>query len=85
MVVKLPPVPWKEVFLAFFLLFAGVICVLFGSGLFSKVDRMDAIPYIILGIICLIPGVYHVGIFILACRKVPGYTFDMLPASGSHL
>lgn len=39
----------------------------------------EAFVYALLGTLVFIPGSYHLFVYVQLLRKVPGYTYDMIP------
>ena len=72
-------IPWKTVFLTLFLTTAGIIFVGVGLSQYFKKGLTDAFLYFLLGTMVAIPGVFYGFIFVAACRRWPGYTYEMIP------
>eukprot|EP00922_Rhytidocystis_sp_ex-Travisia-forbesii_P046726 GHVS01069664.1.p1 GENE.GHVS01069664.1~~GHVS01069664.1.p1 ORF type:complete len:261 (-),score=48.64 GHVS01069664.1:1067-1849(-) len=48
----------------------------------SPPSSIDALPYVIYGILLVVPGFYHMVLFILATFKVKGFAYSMIAFSG---
>lgn len=76
-------IPYRAIALAAFLLVAGstalIVSLLSMTGhiTFTPIDG----PYVLLGLglVMLIPGLYHIRIAVYAFRQYPGYSFDDIP------
>jgi hypothetical protein len=51
-----------------------------GLGVFLASGLHEALPYLIIGGVCLIPGVYHSVILYRAWRGHRGFTYSMIPS-----
>ena len=79
--VRLKP-PLKSIALALFLFVVGSIMLVLGSLMLAGIighygDR--AVPLLVIGTICFIPGFYNVRIAYLAWKGYRGYSFDDIP------
>jgi hypothetical protein len=63
---------------AVFLLVVGVLFSSIGIWLALTKSLSDAVPFLTIGGIGFIPGIYHVGIVVRACLGHPGDTYDMM-------
>ena len=72
-------IPWKTFFLTLFLTSAGIIFLSVGLSQYFKKGLTESIPYVLLGGMVSIPGVFYGFIFIAACRRWPGYSYEMIP------
>lgn len=73
--------PWKELALSVGLFLGGTTLLLFGIGMAYFQDASEALPLFMLGALLFIPGSYHSFIFLMIFRKVPGYSYDMIPGA----
>mmetsp|Transcript_819 Transcript_819/g.1744 ORF Transcript_819/g.1744 Transcript_819/m.1744 type:complete len:97 (-) Transcript_819:87-377(-) len=73
-----PKVPWKDLALSVFLLVVGIVFIGASVVTFWVDSLYEAMPFFLLGALCLIPGAYHSFIFLMVFRKVPGWSFDMI-------
>lgn len=73
-----PDKPYRKICMSICLTIIG-IC-LFSGGMDLLVNNNDnGIALIVLGILLLIPGCYHVNMAYRAYRGERGYTFDSIP------
>ncbi|KAI9020759.1 hypothetical protein CLU79DRAFT_755410 [Phycomyces nitens] len=82
-----PQVPWQAISLAILLFLAGSALIV--VGVLIKLGYITAngwgergIPFIVIGCIMFIPGVYHMYIAYYAYYRYPGYEFAMIPDWG---
>jgi len=72
-------VPYKTILLALLLTISAFIFFSVGSSLWLRGKFSDSVVYFLLGTLVFIPGSYHLFIYVQLVRKVPGYTYDMIP------
>jgi len=78
-------IPWRGIILAVVLLFVGTIFISVSALILSGVMRFENLdniaPYgvMIIGILCFIPGAYHVRLAYCAYRGYDGYYFEDIP------
>jgi len=71
---------WKMVLAAFSLLFIGLgLCIAGLCIVGLPISGLQGAVFFIAGIICLIPGAYHVIYIYLAVKGKRGYDFNFLP------
>lgn len=73
-------VPLRTVAVAVALLVAGIVFIGASVPIILKHKVTYAIPFLILGALTLIPGIYSCTILLLAYCGWPGYTFRLLPS-----
>ncbi|KRX03092.1 hypothetical protein PPERSA_10173 [Pseudocohnilembus persalinus] len=71
-------VPYKTVLLSFILFFAGILFSIVGTEQTYEKGIYETYPYLLMAVLLLIPGVYHVFIFICIWLKIEGYSYDLL-------
>ena len=75
--------PLKSIALAVFLFVAGSVMLVLGSLMLAGIIGHyggRAVPLLIVGTICFIPGFYNVRIAYLAWKGYHGYSFDDIPS-----
>ncbi|ESO97415.1 hypothetical protein LOTGIDRAFT_231584 [Lottia gigantea] len=71
---------WRVVLGSIALTIVGVALIVSGIGVLISANRgIHCIVFFIIGLLCLIPGVYHLVIIIFAVQGRPGYTFYNIP------
>ncbi|KAI8069859.1 uncharacterized protein B0P05DRAFT_551194 [Gilbertella persicaria] len=78
------PIPWNAIGLALLLFVLGSILLALGIlikiGIIASEIWLDrGTPFIVLGSVMFIPGVYHLYIAYYAYYKYPGYDFSLIP------
>lgn len=80
---KTKQTPWKAIWLAIFLFFVGTILIVIGTLIVADIVVLDnkdrGIAFLILGLICFIPGSYYVFLTIEIVRKNPKYSYMDFP------
>ncbi len=56
----------------------GTVFLILGAEKFLEAGISGSYEFFLLGSILFIPGSYHTFIAFMACKKVPGYTFDQV-------
>lgn len=72
--------PKRAALTAFFLLIVGVIFGIIGVYTTLTNGVSEAVPFLTLGFIGFIPGVYHVVIIARTYLGHEGYTYDLVPS-----
>eukprot|EP01113_Clastostelium_recurvatum_P026708 TRINITY_DN3207_c0_g1_i1.p1 TRINITY_DN3207_c0_g1~~TRINITY_DN3207_c0_g1_i1.p1 ORF type:complete len:150 (+),score=17.85 TRINITY_DN3207_c0_g1_i1:39-452(+) len=63
------------------LLLIGVVLLGFGiSALLSGQPSSASVPFLVIGCICFLPGIYQTVILARILLDTPGYTFDQMPS-----
>jgi hypothetical protein len=70
--------PIKVAAIAVFLLACGIGFSIAGLTLLFKRGWFEALPYLIVGGVTLLPGAYQCTLLALACRRVPGYSYELV-------
>lgn len=75
-----PKRPYKTIFIVFLLLFSGILFTTMGYLKYSTNNTYDVyLPYTVLGILLLFPGVYYTFILINIWLDREGYEYSELP------
>jgi len=61
------------------LLILGTIFIYVGINKLFTHPWTDAAPFLLLGSLLFIPGIYHVFIIVRIWMRAPGWTYEMLP------
>jgi hypothetical protein len=72
-------IPYKTLGLIAFLFTAGLIFLSVGLAEYYRVSFMESLPYLLLGTLVIIPGIFYGFIFLAAWRRWPGYKYEMIP------
>eukprot|EP00002_Diphylleia_rotans_P000832 TRINITY_DN10446_c0_g1_i1.p1 TRINITY_DN10446_c0_g1~~TRINITY_DN10446_c0_g1_i1.p1 ORF type:complete len:157 (-),score=24.11 TRINITY_DN10446_c0_g1_i1:443-913(-) len=75
---------WKAIYLAIVLTLLGSVLFLAAAAVLAGFIRVKewerAFIALFLSMLLLVPGVFHLGIAVLAYLRVPGYSYDMIPS-----
>lgn len=78
-----PRAPVKAIVLAVFLFVVGSVMIVLGSLMLAGVIGVDfgdrAVPLLVIGTVCFLPGFYNLGIVYLAWRGYHGYSYADIP------
>ncbi|KAL1923933.1 uncharacterized protein VTP21DRAFT_6968 [Calcarisporiella thermophila] len=75
------PVPWRAIFLSVLLFVLGSIGIVISALLMTGIiaTSVSGVPFLILGLLCFIPGSYYTYIAYYAYYGYEGFDFSQLP------
>lgn len=71
--------PWKKICMSICLTVIGICLFAGGMDLLVGESNANGVALVVLGILLLIPGCYHVHVAYRAYRGERGYTFEGIP------
>ena len=80
---KTKQIPLRAILLALFLFFIGTVLIVIGALIITKTIVLDhenrGVPFMILGLLCFIPGSYYTFVVYQVANGNPKYSYNDFP------